>query len=64
MKVLVPHDGSVISDKALDKAVEFAKALGAEIILFHVIEDIIVPPTITLASGDFIDESKRGIIKN
>jgi nucleotide-binding universal stress UspA family protein len=53
-----------MSDKALQKAIEFAKALEAEIILAHVIEDINVPPTITLASGDFIGESKKGIIKH
>jgi nucleotide-binding universal stress UspA family protein len=63
-RILVPHDGTEMSDKALEKAIEFAKALGAEIILVHVIEDISVPPTITLASGDFIGEAKKGIVKH
>ncbi|HEX9320112.1 MAG TPA: universal stress protein [Nitrososphaeraceae archaeon] len=45
-KIMVPHDGTEISDKALEKAIDFAKALGAEIILAHVIEDISVPPNI------------------
>jgi nucleotide-binding universal stress UspA family protein len=61
---MVPHDGTEMSDKALEKAIEFAKALGAEIVLTHVIEDISVPPTLTLASGDFIGEAKKGIIKH
>jgi nucleotide-binding universal stress UspA family protein len=63
-KILVPHDGTEMSDKALEKAIDFANALKAEIILVHVIEDISVPPTITLASGDFIGEAKKGIIKH
>ena len=42
--ILVPHDGSVISDKALDKAVEIAKlAKGSQIILIHVIPEIPTP---------------------
>lgn len=63
-RILVPHNGTEMSDKALGKAIEFAKALGAEIILVHVIEDITIPPTITLASGDFIGEAKKGIVKH
>lgn len=38
MKVLVPHDGSVISDRALKKAIEFASKLNYEIILLHIID--------------------------
>ena len=42
--ILVPHDGSIISDKALDKAVEIAKlAKGSQIILIHVIPEIPTP---------------------
>jgi nucleotide-binding universal stress UspA family protein len=63
-RILVPHDGTEMSYNALEKAIDFAKALKAEIILVHVIEDISVPPTITLASGDFIGEAKKGIIKH
>lgn len=38
MKILVPHDGSRISNKAFDKALEFARKLNYEIILLHVID--------------------------
>ena len=38
MKILVPHDGSPVSDKALRKAIQFAKKLNYEIILLHIID--------------------------
>ena len=38
MKILVPHDGSPISDKALRKAILIAKKLNYEIILLHIID--------------------------
>src|SRR5215213_6435348 len=42
--ILVPHDGSAMSDKALDKAVEIAKlAKGSQIIIIHVIPEIPTP---------------------
>src|ERR671910_309728 len=42
--ILVPHDGSTMSDKALDKAVEIAKlAKGSHIIIIHVIPEIPTP---------------------
>ena len=42
--ILVPHDGSAMSDKALDKAAEIAKlAKGSQIIIIHVIPEIPTP---------------------
>ena len=42
--ILVPHDGSAMSDKALDKAVEIAKlAKESQIIIIHVIPEIPTP---------------------
>src|SRR5688500_12344556 len=42
--ILVPHDGSAMSDKALDNAVEIAKlAKGSQIIIIHVIPEISTP---------------------
>jgi nucleotide-binding universal stress UspA family protein len=38
VKILVPHDGSTVSDKALRKAILFAKKLNCEIILLHIID--------------------------
>lgn len=46
--ILVPHDGSEMSEKALNKAVEFARALEAKIILLHIVDDRIVPPSDTI----------------
>ena len=37
-KILIPHDGTEMSDKAFEKAVELAKMFKAELILLHVIE--------------------------
>jgi len=42
-KILVPHDGSEMSDRALDKAIEFAKVLRAEIIILHILDDKLIP---------------------
>lgn len=38
MKILVPHDGSPVFDKAFRKAILFAKKLNYEIILLHIID--------------------------
>jgi nucleotide-binding universal stress UspA family protein len=42
-RILVPHDGSEMSDKALNKAIEFATALKSEMIILHVIDDTLIP---------------------
>ena len=52
-KILVPHDGTEMSDKALEKAVELAKVFKAELVLLHVIEETPVPPSLMLG-GDTI----------
>jgi nucleotide-binding universal stress UspA family protein len=38
LKILVPHDGSAASDRALRKAISLGKRLNYEIILLHVID--------------------------
>lgn len=45
-KILVPHDGTEMSDKALGRAVVLAKAFNAQLILLNVIEQIPVSPSI------------------
>ena len=40
-KILVPHDGTEMSDKAFEKAVELAKVFKAEMVLLHVIEHVL-----------------------
>lgn len=63
-RILVPHDGTEISDKALAKAFEFAGALDAEIILLHVIEQVPVPPTIMVGNDPvLIARTKTEITK-
>jgi nucleotide-binding universal stress UspA family protein len=42
-KILVAHDGTEISNRAFERATEFAKAFKTEILLLHVIQDIPVP---------------------
>jgi nucleotide-binding universal stress UspA family protein len=37
-RILVPHDGSEMSDKALSHAVYLSKKTGAEIVILHVVE--------------------------
>jgi nucleotide-binding universal stress UspA family protein len=61
-KILVPHDGTEMSEKALEKAVELAKGFNAELVLLHIIEQIPVPPSIMLG-GDtvLINRARRSI---
>jgi nucleotide-binding universal stress UspA family protein len=49
-KILLPHDGTEMSDRAVDKAKEFARAFNAEILLLHVIEDIPIPASLILGN--------------
>jgi hypothetical protein len=37
-----------MSEKALNKAVEFARVLEAKVILLHIVDDRIVPPSDTI----------------
>lgn len=46
--ILVPHDGTEMSDKALNKAIEIAKAFGSEMVLVHIVDSRFVPPSTTL----------------
>ena len=61
-KILVPHDGTEMSDKALEKAVELAKAFDAQLILLHVIEQISISPSIMLGSDpDLIRSARKSV---
>ena len=63
-KILLPHDGTEISDKALDKSKEFAKAFNAELYILHVIEHSPLPPSLILDHDrQWIEESRRNIAK-
>lgn len=47
--ILMPHDGSEMSDKALDEATKFAKTFSSKIILLHVVDERFTPPSILLS---------------
>ena len=63
-KILVPHDGTEISNRAFERATEFAKAFKTEILLLHVIQDIPVPHSLLLGNDRIlIAKAKRTIAK-
>ena len=61
-RILVPHDGDQMSDKAVSYASNLAKALNAEIILLYIIDEIEIPGTL-LAGNDrvLIERARRSI---
>jgi universal stress protein family protein len=65
-KILVPHDGSAASDKALDTAIQFfARGLKrrSHIIFLNVVDDMFVPPSYTLSLIGNGDITKEGNVK-
>ncbi len=48
-RILAPHDGSEMSDRALNHALYIAKMANAEVVIFHIIESDRVPPSTLLA---------------
>jgi nucleotide-binding universal stress UspA family protein len=63
-KILLPHDGTESSDKAIEKSKEFAKSFNAELYILHVIEHIPIPPSLILGNDrQWIAESRRSIAK-
>jgi nucleotide-binding universal stress UspA family protein len=63
-KILLPHDGTEISNKALEKSKEFVKAFNAELYILHIIEHSPLPPSLILDHDrQWIEESRRNIAK-
>ena len=63
-KILVPHDGPEISNRAFERAIEFTRAFNTEIPLLHVIQDIPVPSSLLLGNDRIlISKAKRSIAK-
>ena len=54
-KILVPHDGSEMSDKALNKAIEFSKLLNSELIILH---DKLIPSSAIMS---FLGEKSSSV---
>jgi nucleotide-binding universal stress UspA family protein len=48
-RILVPHDGSEMSDRAFKHALYVSKMANAEIVIFHVMETDSIPPSTLLA---------------
>ncbi|NWG38204.1 universal stress protein [Nitrososphaera sp.] len=63
-RILVPHDGGQMSDKALLYAEELAKALNSEVTILYVIEEIEVPATLLLGNDRImIAKARRSIAR-
>ena len=63
-KILLPHDGTEISDNTLEKSKEFAKAFNAELHILHVLEHIPIPPSLILGNDrQWIAQTRRSIAK-
>jgi nucleotide-binding universal stress UspA family protein len=63
--LLVPHDGTEISDIALDEDIRFAKMFDSKLTLLFVVEEQLVPPSLLLSfikSGSEVEQSKKNII--
>jgi nucleotide-binding universal stress UspA family protein len=48
-RILVPREGSEMSDRALNHALYVAKMANAEMVIFHVMESDIIPTSTSLA---------------
>lgn len=65
-RILVPHDGTEMSDRALDKAAELAKALGSEVVIVHIVDSRFVPPSATLgfiSDKSTLEDAKTQLIR-
>lgn len=63
-KILLPHDGTEMSDRAVDKAKEFAQAFNADLLVLHVIEHVPIPPSLVLGNDRiWIARTRRNISK-
>ena len=58
-KILVPHDGTEMSDKAFKIAVELAKKFKAKLVLLHIIEFGIEPLPTSLEDKGLINRARR-----
>lgn len=63
-RILVPHDGSEMSDRALNHALCVAKMANGEIVIFHVMESDSIPPSTLLAfikPGAGLEEAREQV---
>ena len=65
-RILVPHDGTEMSDKALGKTIEFASALESEMVVVHIVDSRFVPPSATLGfirDRTSLEDAKSQLVK-
>ena len=64
-KILVPHDGSKMSDKALRYAIYLSKLTGADLLILNVMDqpNILIPASAIVFSspGDKLDKIKNDL---
>jgi len=58
-KILVPHAGTSGGDEALRHAIHIAKASSSKIVLLHIVEEILYPPSFALSSSE-----RKSLFKN
>jgi len=63
-RIVHPTDFSKTADRAFQKAVEFAKQNGAELILIHVLLRALPPPSLWRGVYDRIDAQERRAAEN
>jgi nucleotide-binding universal stress UspA family protein len=65
LRILVPHDGSEMSDRALHEAERLANALKQEMVLLHVVDDTFIPPSASLGffEQSALEDTKAELIK-
>lgn len=61
-KILLPHDGTEMSERAAVRAKEFAKSFDADLLILHVIEHVPIPPSLVLGNDRvWIARTRRSI---
>nr|AQQ74420.1 hypothetical protein [uncultured bacterium] len=58
-RILVGVDGSAASDRGLDEAIRLAKAVGAQLLLVHVVNELITGNYVASLSYDRVMDSLR-----
>jgi nucleotide-binding universal stress UspA family protein len=69
-KILVPHAGTPAGDEALRHAIHIAKSSSSKIVLLHIVEELMYPPSFALASSErkslfkSVDDANESIRKD
>jgi nucleotide-binding universal stress UspA family protein len=65
-KILIAHDGSEMSDKALNHALYLSKTSGAELVIMNVIDTEVIPPSLLLGfiKPGYSDDQAKEDLRN